>query len=461
MMTKSGADIKTLVRRLNFCPKSRAMKILSLLPLILTFPVLAETVKDREGAVRGDKAALESDARWNYNDVDSGFRLAKTTGKPLLVVLRCVPCMSCAGIDASVLQEKELIPLLDQFVCVRIINANAIDLARFQFDYDLSFSALLFNGDGTVYGRYGSWLHQKDPLNKTTASFRKALESALAIHQGYPANKASLTGKQGAPMPYKTPVEFPTLSAKYGSKLDWDGKVVQSCVHCHMVGDAVRAHYRSRNLPLPVEWIYPQPSIDVLGISLATDEIAKVEAVTADSPAASAGFQVGDVFTSFNDQPLVSIADVSWILHRAPTSGTLPATIQRGGEKLDLRLTLPPAWRNKSDISRRVGSWPMRAMAFGGMKMDDLDDAARDQLGLSKDQMALKIFHVGQYGPHAAAKKAGFRKDDIILEVGDLNTRITESALIGHLLLSHLPGEKIPSVILRGQDRVKLMLPQQ
>ena len=183
--------------------------------------------------------------------------------------------------------------------------------------------------------------------------------------------------------------------------------------------------------------------------------------MTADSPAASAGFQVGDVFTSFNDQPLVSIADVSWILHRAPTSGTLPAPIQRGGEKLDLRLTLPPAWRNKSDISRRVGSWPMRAMAFGGMKMDDLDDAARDQLGLSKDQMALKIFHVGQYGPHAAAKKAGFRKDDIILEVGDLNTRITESALIGHLLLSHLPGEKIPSVILRGQDRVKLMLPQQ
>ena len=428
---------------------------------MLTLPALAETVKDREGAVRGDKAALESDARWNYNDVDSGFRLAKTTGKPLLVVLRCVPCMSCAGIDASVLQEKELIPLLDQFVCVRIINANAIDLTRFQFDYDLSFSALLFNGDGTVYGRYGSWLHQTDPLNKATASFRKALEAGLAIHQGYPANKASLVGKQGAPMPYSTPVEFPTLSEKYGSKLDWDGKVVQSCVHCHMVGDAVRAHYRSRNKPMPVEWIYPQPSIEVLGITLATDEIAKIEAVAPESPAASAGFQVGDVFTSFNDQPLVSIADVSWILHRAPTSGTLPATIQRGSAKLDLRLTLPPAWRNKSDISKRVGSWPMRAMAFGGMKMDDLDDATRDQLGLSKAQMALKIFHVGQYGPHAAAKKAGFRKDDIILEVGDLNTRITESALIGHLLLSNLPSEKIPSIVLRGRDRVKLMLPQQ
>lgn len=44
----------------------------------------AATVKDREGAVRGDKARMENDPRWNWNDLDGGFRLAKTTGKPLL-----------------------------------------------------------------------------------------------------------------------------------------------------------------------------------------------------------------------------------------------------------------------------------------------------------------------------------------------------------------------------------------
>ncbi|MBE7497825.1 MAG: PDZ domain-containing protein [Verrucomicrobiaceae bacterium] len=438
------------------------MKALHLLPfLFLPAALLAETVKDREGAVRNDKATLENDPRWNYNDIDAGFRLAKTTGKPLLVVLRCVPCMSCAGIDASVLQEKELVPLLDQFVCVRIINANALDLVRFQFDYDLSFSAMVFNGDGTIYGRYGSWLHQKDPLNKTTASFRKALEAALAVHQGYPANKAALQGKQGGPTPYKTPVEFPTLAAKYQSKLDWNGKVVGSCVHCHMVGDAFRAHYRSQNKPVPVEWIYPQPSLEVLGATLATDDVARVETVAPGTPAAGAGLQAGDFITEFHGQPLISMADVSWVLHRAPASGTLLAKVSRGGETHELRLTLPPAWRNKSDIGRRVGTWPMRAMAFGGMKMDDLDDAGRAQLGLGKEQMALKIAHVGQYGEHALAKKAGFQKDDIILEVGDLTTRMTESALIGHLLLSNLPGEKIPAVVLRGQQRLTLELPQQ
>jgi len=66
------------------------MKTLCLASLIafLALPTLAETVKDREGAVRGDKAAMENDARWIYNDWKKGFEKAKWENKPLLVVLR-------------------------------------------------------------------------------------------------------------------------------------------------------------------------------------------------------------------------------------------------------------------------------------------------------------------------------------------------------------------------------------
>src|SRR6185436_1335017 len=199
----------------------------------------AATVKDREGAIRQDKAALENDARWIYNDYKRGFAEAGRTGKPLLVVLRCVPCLACAGIDSAVLlQETDLAPLLDQFVCVRIIDANALDLNLFQVDYDLSFSTMFFNGDGTVYGRYGSWRHQVDPADKTTAGYRRALEAVLAIHRGYPANAVALTDKQGLPVPFQAPTEIPELAGKYTRELNWSGKVVQSCVHCHQIGDA-------------------------------------------------------------------------------------------------------------------------------------------------------------------------------------------------------------------------------
>src|SRR5436190_5886845 len=150
----------------------------------LVSSAVAATVKDREGAVRDDRAALERDKRWIYNDYERGFAEAKRTGKPLLVVLRCVPCLACAGIDSAVLlQETDLASLLDKFICVRVINANALDLSLFQFDYDLSFSTVFFNGDRTVYGRYGSWKHQRDPQDKTTANFKHSLEAALQIHQ--------------------------------------------------------------------------------------------------------------------------------------------------------------------------------------------------------------------------------------------------------------------------------------
>src|SRR6266404_5436155 len=130
--------------------------------------------KDREAAVRKDRAMLANNSRWIYNDFQRGFQEAKRVRKPLLVVLRCVPCLACAGIDSAVLlEESELAPLLNQFVCVRIIDANALDLKLFQFDYDLSFSTLFFNADGTVYGRYGSWKHQKDPQDKTSGGLKR------------------------------------------------------------------------------------------------------------------------------------------------------------------------------------------------------------------------------------------------------------------------------------------------
>ena len=70
-----------------------------------------------------------------------------------------------------------------------------------------------------------------------------------------------------------------------------------------------------------------------------------------------AGLKPGDEFVSLAGQPPLSIADVAWVLHRAPASGTLPALVVRNGAEKSLNIVLPPKWREKSDISKRVGTW--------------------------------------------------------------------------------------------------------
>lgn len=437
------------------------LNILAAVFACITASAFAEAVKDREGAVRKDRATMENDGRWIYNDVERGFAEAGKSRKPLLVVLRCVPCIACAGMDAAVLSDASLAPALDRFVCVRLINANAIDLQRFQFDYDLSFSAMIFAADGTVLGRFGSWTHQKDAQNTTTAGLRATLDAAVALHRGYPANKASLSGKQGGAMPFKTPVEFPALSGKYRSGLDWEGKVVQSCVHCHQIGDALRTFHRDAGRPVPAELIYPMPAPETLGFSLSPDHAARVTSVSDGSAAAAAGIREGDEIGGIAGQPVVSIADVSWALHRAPAAGALPVVVMRGGKSESLNLNLEEGWRRKSDISRRVGTWPMRAMATGGMVLEEVADDARKTQGIEPQKLALRVKGLGQFGKHAAAKNAGVQKDDIIVSFDGDDARRTEGELIGWLLERRKAGEKVPVTVLRGASRIELTLPMQ
>jgi len=158
---------------------------------------------------------------------------------------------------------------------------------------------------------------------------------------------------------------------------------------------------------------------------------------------------------------LISIADVSWALHGAPESGSFTAVIKRGGAKKSLELKLPTDWRSKSDISRRASAWPLRGMATGGLVLEDLADEERIRRAIKKDKMALFVKNVGQYGKNAAAKNAGFLKEDVIVDIDGRSDHITEGELIGHLLKNHQPGDKAKAVVLRGEQRVELTLPMQ
>jgi hypothetical protein len=181
--------------------------------------------EDRAERVRKDKDDILAGGRWFYNDLEKGLAAARVTGKPLLVVLRCIPCEACRGFDEQVAGfDKRIQELLDRFVRVRIPQANGLDLSLFQFDYDLSFYAFFLNADRAVYGRFGTRSTQEDKSGAVSIeAFREALEAVLKLHEKYPDVKDS----QRMPASGKGISSFPSMAATAGC-----GKPTSSLTRC-------------------------------------------------------------------------------------------------------------------------------------------------------------------------------------------------------------------------------------
>jgi len=426
--------------------------------------VWAVPPNEREAKVRGDKAKLENDANWIYNDWDKAVAEAKRSNKPLLVILRCIPCEACSEFDDQLVRRvDEVRDLMDQFVCVRIVTANGLDLNLFQYDYDQSFHAFLMNADGTIYGRFGTRSESKDETqDMTMQGFRRALALGLAWHKEFPANKDTFAAKHGPQPPVARPEEYPTLKGKYASELNYEGaNVVQSCIHCHQIREAERRWYRDAGKETPENVLFPYPLPKVIGLTMNAQEAAEVKSVADGSPAAQAGIKPGDQLLSLAGQPLLSIADVQWVLHRAESSAKLPAMITRNGRKTELTLDLRKGWRAKSDLSWRPTSWDLRRISLGGMKLDEVTAEERRSLKISDDTLALKAAHVGQYGEHAKAKQAGFQKGDVLVEFDGSRKPQTETSLLAANFVYRKRGDQIPVKVLRGGKEIVLKMPVQ
>jgi hypothetical protein len=432
------------------------------LPLLLSAAVVAAAdPPPREKKVRDDKLKVEADGFWIYNDLPKAMAEAKKSGKPLIVALRCIPCEECVKLDDDLVDKDETIrPLLEKFVRVRVVSTNGLDLSIFQYDTDQSFAVFFLNADGAIYGRFGTRSHRTNWVGDVSLDgLATAMTGALELHAAYPKNKDQLAGKRGPAPRHPVPEKFPSL-AKYKPELDYKGNVVQSCIHCHQIGDALRDEYRRNKEPLPEDVLFPYPHPKSQGLILDPKKRATVKEVTKGSTAEKAGLKAGDELRMLGGQPILSIADVQWVLHNLPAAGgNVAAEVVRGGKATTLTLALPDGWRQADDLSWRASSWGLRRMTTGGILLDAIDGDR--PAGVPKTGMALRATHVGEYGAHAAAKNAGFRKDDVIVSFDGKSDLTRETDVFAHAMRAKKPGDKVAVTVVRAGKTLELTLPMQ
>lgn len=418
---------------------------------------------DRETQVREDRKQFEGNDRWIYNDLPKAFEEARRLDRPLLVVFRCIPCEACSTFDEQVVaRDHRIRKLIDRFVCVRVPQGNGLDLNRFQFDYDMSLAMFLMRADGTIYGRFGTRSGRTDQDHEMSIEgFGKALSRALKMHDDFGDYQPFLVGKAGLPVAIMKPEEHAWLKGKYTDRLDYEGKVAKSCIHCHQIREAQRLTLRNAGEPIPDDLMFPWPSPTLLGLRLDPDECATVKEVADESLAAKAGFQAGDDIQSVNGQHPLSIADIQWVLHSLKEGSELKMEVVRKGNRIPLEIRLRKGWRQLSDISWRVTTWDLRRIALGGMVLEPAAEDWREKMGVPSNKLALRVKYVGQYGEHAKAKETGFEKDDVVVDFDNDDSIRSESSLIAKTVNAHRPGSKVPVTVMRSGNRLTFHLPIQ
>ncbi len=309
------------------------MKVLAgALAALLALQSSPKEDKEKLRAAMGDHAIAGT---WFYEDLEGAVAEARKTGKPLMVVLRCVPCKSARTVDRQVIarQDPELAKVMDRYVCVRVVQGYGLDLSLFQFDWRQTWVVFLMNADRAIYGRYDA-REANDAIG-----LRKAMEGALELHEKWPANKAELAGKTGPAPRWKSPEEIPALGRP---------RPVTSrngCIHCHNILEGGTKSLEALKEPVPARDLAPYPVPQRVGIMLSTKERATVSSVDRNSPAEKAGLREGDRILRFGGQTILSWADLQWVLYLASDGDAIQVELDRGGRPAEATLTLPAGWR--------------------------------------------------------------------------------------------------------------------
>jgi hypothetical protein len=382
--------------------------------------------------------------RW-HTTLESAQQAARDSGKPLFIVFRCVPCAGCREWDALVAQKDGAISALrEQFVCARIPQMNGVDIARFEHDFDNTWAGYFTDAELNIYSRYGG---RDETGHESRMSKDSLLTTMREVLEAHTQRETTAKGDLFHPTPKQptTPDDIPLVAQHHSG-----------CIHCHEVQE-----YRIRQAfvdgTFTRKMLFGHPLPENLGLLIDRAHGHKAERVQADSPAARAGVQSGDVVVRISDVPIRSEQDIRWALHRADDTGTVAMTVARtsGVRSETLRFDVPVSgdWKQTELGWRKsLRSVPL-SLGFLGYPLEGNDLRA---LGLSEPHLALRVISIRGAG---VATALGLQMDDVIVECDGRASRRTLDEFKSDLLRRHDPGSEVTVKVRRAGKTIELKAP--
>lgn len=321
--------------------------------------------------------------------------------------------------------------LYDQYVLLRLLDLRGVDVGLFDFDPDSTLYSFVLNADEQIYLRFGG----RDDAGHETYLNLPALQ--LAMERGLEQHKLAKESKLPKPARAK-----PRFAGEYPDvKRDTIDK--DKCVHCHHMGSGkTRSMQSAGKLDKQADlWVYPE--VGPLGITLDAEKGTVIK--KADGAAKDAGLKARDEIARVGTVSVLTYGDLQEALDKVPRDAKeLKICIWRGKEAMWLTLKLPADWRI-TKIERR--SFAQAVEPFPEFWGKELDKAAKQKLGIRKDEFAVEVT---RFWGKTNGQAAGVAVGDVVFEVDGVNKSPYTCNPGLWIKLNRKAGDTVKVKVLRG-----------
>jgi hypothetical protein len=268
---------------------------------------------------------------------------------------------------------------LMQYVCVRIVTMDDVNVALFDRDWNNAIYFFVLNADEQIYMRYGGRDSASPDTYNSLESLEIALKQGLALHEQY------LKGEWKAPDQPKPlyPRQMPLLVERTFAR--------HACVECHLIGDFQNIQREREGTLDKLTHLYRSPDIKAIGLYLDVPKGLVVK--EAKGAVDAAGMQPGDRIATWDGTPVWTFADVQYRYDKVDRHAKeLKIGVERAGHMVDLAAALPPRWW-WTDLTFRQSSVDPRT----DFSDRPLTDEEKSRLGLKADGFASQVKYVAEF----------------------------------------------------------------